>query len=852
MNAVRAWPALGFALAACATAGAADYNVKVVTDGSPDYHDLPSMVRSITAKWPTPKEKCWAMFYWNHIARRQTTPMSLHGLELTDPIRQFNDYGFTMCSTISGVNNGIWEAMGLKHRFVDISNHTVCEVFYDDRWHMYDNSLSALYTLCDGVTLADVASIGAEGACAASGDKKEIGHVAKYHCLFSTSPNGFLMGADCARSLKEETGCFNPRGIKVRTYYYNWDFGHRYILNLKDGEVYTRHYRPLGAEPKYWVPNGGKDPEAANPRYRIRGNGVWTFKPDLTAAGLKDALHSSAGVTAAEPAGIRPAEAGKPGQAVFKVQSANVTTGMSITAEYSLKSADDMMKISVSTNNGLSWDEAWKPVAAGEGTAKVDLVQPVNGAYETLVRIELLAKAAPGDATLKSLEIVTTTEVNSKTQPRLKLGRNTVCVDLGEQTESIVFWPELQGGKYKAFVAEEKNVKAAEKHPEYMGAVWPASAKEEAYLIYRIDAPGDLARVTYGGRFYNRAPKSHLDLLHSFAGHTWTKSWSLTSTEQPWDVIHYETAAAPKGARSAWVKYLMNTTAPGPDGCSIYAQRIEANYVPPAAAFKPLEVTFAWSEVRKDRSLVKRSHTQLVEKTPFRYVIAVGGEDHPVMESLRVNLKGAAGDAKYGYSDGKDAGGEKSVGQWVTCGKNLATGKTYTLSVPSGNNWGAGDPDGRKLTDGVVGPPYAGGTSYQSGAIWDAGKNPVITLDLGAPAACASFGLNCHGYPFWDALKGEIKDQIEVLASDDGKEYRALGLLKTDLWWKDVPVNHMWTDEETMCGLTCRLIPEQPVTTRYVRYKITSGRFFCCTELEVLDSIKFEPFDLRLALPDER
>ena len=79
-------------------------NLKIVTDASPDYSDLPSMIHSITAKWPTPKEKCWAIFYWNHIARRQTAPMLLHGMELTDPIRQFNDYGYTMCSTISGIN----------------------------------------------------------------------------------------------------------------------------------------------------------------------------------------------------------------------------------------------------------------------------------------------------------------------------------------------------------------------------------------------------------------------------------------------------------------------------------------------------------------------------------------------------------------------------------------------------------------------------------------------------------------------------------------------------------------------------------------------------------------------------
>src|SRR5689334_22197520 len=167
---------------------AAVHNLKVVTDASPDYSDMGSMIRSITQNWNTPEEKCWAMFYWNHIARRQTAPMILHGLALTDPIRQFNDYGYTMCSTISGINCSIWDAMGFKAKYWDISNHTVPEVEYGGRWHMYDNSMSALYTLCDGKTIAGVADIGKPGACEASGGKIEPGHIAKYHCLNATSP----------------------------------------------------------------------------------------------------------------------------------------------------------------------------------------------------------------------------------------------------------------------------------------------------------------------------------------------------------------------------------------------------------------------------------------------------------------------------------------------------------------------------------------------------------------------------------------------------------------------------------------------------------------------------------------
>jgi hypothetical protein len=780
-------------------ASASIYNLKIVTDANPDYSDLPSLVHSATSKWKTPEEKCLAMFYWNHIARRQTEPMNLHGMALTDPIRQFNDYGYTMCSTISGINQSIWEQMGLQHRYWDISNHTVSEVFYDGRWHMYDNSLSALYTLCDGKTLASVEDIGKEGACEKSGGKTEPGHIAKYHCLTSTSPNGFLTGSDTARSLDEEYRCFNPNGLKLRTYFYDWDNGHRYILNLRPGESYTRHYHSLGDKTGFFVPNtNGKDPESVNPRYRLRGNGEWIYRPDLR-------------------------ELQANGAAIFRINSANVMTSMQIEG--------DSIKCSISPD-GRYWTRV--------DPAKID---QVNGLYQVLLK----AEAKPG--AVKDLLIRTITELNAKTQPRLNLGKNTIYVAAGDQSESIVLWPELAGEKYKQMIVEEKNVTSTKKHNGYQGTLYPNKAKEDGYVVYRIDAPRDLTRLTYGGRFYNRAPRSRIELLHSLDdGKTWTKSWSLRDTAQPWDVIHYETIAIPQGHKSVLVKYLMSSPVASHDACSIYALRIEANYQPAEAPddHPALEVTFNWKEGTQERS-----HTQLIDKLPFKYVINVGGEDHPVMDSLTVNLKGARDDVKYGYSDGKDVGGERFVGTWQTLGKNLAVGKKYTLSRPSINTWEAGDPEGVKLTDGVAGPTYVGGISYRYGALWQPRTNPTITLDLGEKQTCASFGLNFHGYPWHDSLKGEIKDRVAIQISDDGRDFTSIGTLKTDLKRKEIPVNFMLPDEETLSGHTFRLIPEKPVSTRYVRYLVNSDRHFCATELEVLDSFELKPFDLRVALPDE-
>jgi hypothetical protein len=834
-------------LATHLVSNAAVYNLKVVTDASPDYSDLPSLVRSATSKWNTPEEKCWAMFYWNHIARRQTAPMNLHGMALTDPIRQFNDYGYTMCSTISGINCSIWDAMGLKTKYWDISNHTVSEVEYGGRWHMYDNSMTAIYTLCDGQTLAGVAEIGATGSCDASGGKSEAGHIAKYHCLTGTSPRGFLTGADSIRSLDEEYRCFNPNGLKYRSYFYDWDRGHRYILNLRDDESYTRHYRSLGKTADFFVPNNGKDPEAANTRYHIRGNGVWKWKPALTDRGMKSDVHSLENLVQLKTGGVTPLRPDLAGSIVFKVEGANVITALKVRGKISRSGSADWMRLAISTVNGLAWKEVWRSDGAESPTFDLGLTNQVDGAYEVLVRATLF-----GNTQLRDIEFETTTMLNSKTQPKLVLGQNTVYVGAGEQTESIVVWPDLQGTNYKAQVMTEKNIATKAHHPGYMGVMSAAKAKEEAYVVFRVDAPRDITRLNYGGRLYNRAPKSRIDFLHSFDwGKTWIRSYSLTNTEQPWDVIHYETVdTVPPGTRSVCFKYALESSAAGSDACSLYAVRMEVNHKTGDDAFQPLAVTFNWSERQADYSLVERSHTEHVTKLPHRYSVNVGGSDHPIVNSLRVLGQDAWKETKPGYSDGKDVGGGKFVPRRVTYGKNLARGKNYTVSIPTDTQWGAGDPDGKRLTDGIVGPPYPGGTAPSAALLWNKGQKPEITVDLGEQQKCGAFRIQLGaGYPWWDAVKGQFKDKVEVLTSTDGKEFTSRGFFDLNLRWKDLPVNHFWPDEEVIAGHNFELIPAAPVEARYVRYKLTPERSLTVSEVEVLDFIRYEPFDLRVALP---
>ncbi len=165
-------------------------NVKVVTDASPDYYDLPSMVHSITSRWATPEEKVLGrVLLESHCPAPDAADGDPRtGMQRSDPaIQRLWLHNVAARSPEPTAPSGM--QLALKAKYWDIAQHTVAEVQYDGRWHMYDNSMSALYTLCDGRTLAGVEDIGKPGACAASGGKVEPGHIAKYHCLYSTSKN---------------------------------------------------------------------------------------------------------------------------------------------------------------------------------------------------------------------------------------------------------------------------------------------------------------------------------------------------------------------------------------------------------------------------------------------------------------------------------------------------------------------------------------------------------------------------------------------------------------------------------------------------------------------------------------
>ena len=813
-------------------------NIKVVSDSRPDFSDMPSLIRSVTAPYPTTDEKCKALWRWITRCRRQTPHSLVHGVPVHDPIMFFNDFGYSFCSDYAGMNCAIWHSMGLPVKFWDITLHTVSECFYDDRWHMFDNSMSAYYTLCDGKTVAGVEDIGKPGACEASKGKTEQAHCALVHCVGATSPYGFLAGADTQRELRfEGLKCFNPKGLKYRIYYNGFDLGHRYVLNLRDNETYTRYASSLGETTDFCIPlEGKKTPQELG----TFGNGLWIFKPDLTKAAMLNDLYGATNL-AASNGGLKATDAAKPGVVVFSINAANIATSAKALLDLDLPGASDACSVAISTDFGHSWQETWKSEKPGAEKAEVPLTG-VAANHQFLVKLTLTGQAA-----LKAIEIRTITQINKLTLPILTLGSNAIDVVAGDPTETILFWPEIQDNKFKESCLSSANL-VSEKGFEWHGCLWletPGSGN----MVYAVETPGEMTELTYGGRFYNRAPKSSISLEHSTdEGKTWTKTWELTDTKPPWDTIHFETVKMPSGAKRVLVRYTLTSPAAGGySGCSVYSVRMTANYRPPDAKFQPVEVTYNWSEW-KESQWVERSHTQLIGKTGECYSISVGGDDLPRTNWIRVNLKGAVADAKYGYSDGVDLQAKPFVRKRHVWGKNLALGKKYTYSIPSGNNWGGGDPDMTKLTDESVASTYGMGTTYKEGPIWTPRQNPVITLDLEKPQTVAAARIHVTGFPC-DFNKGPFCD-VEILTSTDGKTFASQGNLTTRMLYKDVDGDFLMPENGRFESWIFPLIFQKPVEARYIQYKIANPKMhFDTSEIMAYDSVKAEDWREPLAMP---
>jgi len=151
--------------------------------------------------------------------------------------------------------------------------------------------------------------------------------------------------------------------------------------------------------------------------------------------------------------------------------------------------------------------------------------------------------------------------------------------------------------------------------------------KDVGSVTFPIRTPGDMVRIRLSAHYRSRNAADGWDVMVSFdKGGTWKK---LDRFGGPIVATCKSTLCEeiPEGTREALVKFVgsqRNTTC-------IFDLRIDADYVEPAGGFRPVKVTYLWTEGGKQKQDVH------IAKSPGEtWEITCGNS--PVMKSFIVEL----------------------------------------------------------------------------------------------------------------------------------------------------------------------------------------------------------------------
>ena len=597
--------------------------LKLVSEAEPDMTSVESILKDITRPDMTDELKCIAVYQFVHQHRfwYPSAAAMQNGRAVSDPVLQANCYATLICQQDAAITGALWAGLGYDVRYWQLKGHTTGEVYYGGRWRNFDATLGRYRRDKDG----------------------EIGDV----------------------SLTQ--GSMYKPGVSYIPPYDDYEVGHRMDLSLRRGETFTRYWYPLSKENDYFRPGGsaGRFPDDKKGQrrdlasimrkkpYRIDAkgagycNGLWEFKPDLSDDRWREGFESTENVAVAGGKCLSTKAAGTPAELVWRMRTPYIITGAWVEGEFTTDGAADAVKLSVSTNNGATWQET---DAVKAGRQKLVLREHVADKFSYLLK--LVMKGAPGAVGVRDLSCTTVVQTNPLSLPALQAGPNKIRLSLGEQVETMTIYPDLETSDYRAQVLEESNIVTAREQlqEKWLRGLCAGVGGRDSTLVYKVTAPGDIRQVRWGGRF--RASKDDLNEMHySTDGKTWkpqpmSNRWTFPTSETPNLYIAYNetTKDLPEGTRTVFLKYRFKRPVPKKDPAELHianAIRIDVDYVPKAkTGTAPVEVTYCWAE-GDEKNPVEKTHTELArpdKSGPHTYTLTVAGEEKPLMKWVRLRV----------------------------------------------------------------------------------------------------------------------------------------------------------------------------------------------------------------------
>ncbi len=307
--------------------------------------------------------------------RRNRFHATTGDLEVRDPVKMFNVYGFSLCGDNAPVLMELWQSAGLKTRRGYPVGHCVAEAWYEGGWHMMDGDESVLFLDRDNHTILP------EQAVARDHDLAKRAYSSEYLPA--------LYNYDGTHS-----GDFPAHGE------------HRMNFTLRPGESIEwrwgqgekLHYAPTPAlfllesdNLHQWGPNA----------WATLRNGKWIYSPPVASIA-----------------------AGAAGPMVWKVKTPYVIVGGTLRAHV-VAGRGDRYAFSASTDG-----QHWTPIAAAGADihASLDFLFPSPGDphYEYFIRLELQTPRTPSSVRLSSISMEADLQMAPLAMPSLEIGQNQV------------------------------------------------------------------------------------------------------------------------------------------------------------------------------------------------------------------------------------------------------------------------------------------------------------------------------------------------------------------------------------------------------------------------------------------
>lgn len=309
-------------------------NPRLTLAGQLDWFDADAIVREALGQAKTDEEKVVALW---EFARTQHQRMTPPGDPLVaDPVVMFNVYGYGNCGCISPALMVLAQKAGYQARVWELSGHTVCEVFFDGRWHMMDADTGRMFRDPDDKHILSVEEI----------QDRELWRVFKK----------------------------DNRGYEEHGYDTSALSNHTMALTLRPGETLVRTWKQSGKFYNYWARSQYKPNSGWWLPYSRYASGEFVFRPQLTAEALdRDALAHEALAAKAEgstgpalrvePAPAAAEKTSRAGQVIYHVASPYVIVGAKLEADFfrarSGRGGEDWIAVDVRN--------AWTPAGGRQG-----------------------------------------------------------------------------------------------------------------------------------------------------------------------------------------------------------------------------------------------------------------------------------------------------------------------------------------------------------------------------------------------------------------------------------------------------------------------------------------------------